>query len=175
MLGTKKLLLLLMKTCQLTSVLINHSGQVFMKANSTGAVKLVPLEVRRERNFFLIFERAFKMIKNGVYFIVIALFDLCKLDHWWRHIVYTKWCKITKIEFLTTFSAWSWSLVQLLQSSQSSMIWPLWHFHGNTMGSRRSPFKGKNQSFPPSRSVICSCSVSGYQRIWTLHSTRRFD
>ena len=53
-----------------------------MKANSTGAVKLVPLEVRRERNFFLIFERAFKMIKNGVYFIVIALFDLCKLDHW---------------------------------------------------------------------------------------------
>jgi len=75
MLGTKKLLLLMMmmKTCQLRRVLINHSGEVFMKANSTGAVKLIPLKVRRVRNFFLIFERAVKMMKNGVYFIVIAL------------------------------------------------------------------------------------------------------
>ena len=34
--------------------------------------------------FFILFERAFKMIKNGIYFIVIALlvaelFNLCKL------------------------------------------------------------------------------------------------
>ena len=43
-------------------------------------------------------------MKNGVYFIVIALlvaelftdFDLCKLDDLWRHSVDTKWCKITK-------------------------------------------------------------------------------
>ena len=85
MLGTKKLLLLLlllmMKTCQLRRVLINYSGEVYVKANSTGAVKLIPLEVRRERNFFLIFERAVKMMKNGIYFIVIALSlsDLSKI------------------------------------------------------------------------------------------------
>ena len=52
------------------------------------------------------------------------------------------------------------------------MICPLWDFHGNIMGSRPSPFKGENQSFPPSRSVICYCCLfSGYERIWTLHST----
>ena len=52
-----------------------------MKANSTGTVKFIPLEVRRERNFFLLFERAFKMMKNGVYVIVIALLvaDLFKI------------------------------------------------------------------------------------------------
>ena len=37
------------------------------------------------------------MMKNGIYFIVIALlvvviqdFGLCKLDNYWRHIVDTK-------------------------------------------------------------------------------------
>ena len=65
-------------------------------------------------------------------------------------------------------------LVQLLHSSQSSMTCPLWHFHGNTMGSRPSPFKEENQSFPPSRSVIWSCcSFNGCEWIWTLHSTSR--
>ena len=66
--------------------------------------------------------------------------------------------------------------LQLLHSSQSSMICPLWHFPFSTMGSRPSSFKGENQSFPPSRSVVCSrCSFSRCERIWALHSpsTRR--
>ena len=47
--------------------------------------------------FIRLLEKAFKMMKNGVYFIVIALFvaelfdfDLCKLDYLWRHIVDAK-------------------------------------------------------------------------------------
>ena len=35
------------------------------------------------RFFIILFERAFKMMKNGIYFIVLALikdFDFCKLD-----------------------------------------------------------------------------------------------
>ena len=59
--------------------------------------------------------------------------------------------------------------VQLFHLSQNSMLCPLRHFHGNTMGSTPSPFKGKNQSFSLSRSVICSCcSFRGCHSIWTL-------
>ena len=107
-------------------------------------------------------------------------FDLCKLDLFNNYQV-TMCHKVVwihkKIEhlsqlFLCRTETFFNSTVQLLHSSQSSMICPLWHFHGNTMGSRPSPFKGENQSFPPSISVICyCCSFTGCERIWTLHST----
>ena len=39
-----------------------------------GMAELQSLKVHMTRNFFIsLFERAFKMMKNGVYFIVIAL------------------------------------------------------------------------------------------------------
>ena len=41
-----------------------------------------------------------------------------------------------------------------------------------TLPWQQNGFKVENQSFPPSRSVICSCcSFSGCERIWTLQST----
>ena len=49
--------------------------------------------------FISSFGRAFKVMKNGVYFIlclVIQDFGLYKSDDLWRHIVDTQWCKITK-------------------------------------------------------------------------------
>ena len=45
--------------------------------------------------FISLFERAFKMMKNGVYFIVIALL-VAELEDLWRHKVDTKWSKISK-------------------------------------------------------------------------------
>ena len=70
---------------------------------------------------------------------VIQDFDLCKLDELSRHSVDTKWCIITKNWLcLTTFS-----VKNLLHSSQSSMICPLWYFHIKTMDSTPSPFKGE--------------------------------
>ena len=64
-------------------------------------------KVTMTRFFIILFERAFKMMKNGIYFIVLALikdFDFCKLDDLWRHNRSTKWCK-TKygIKFETNF------------------------------------------------------------------------
>jgi len=47
--------------------------------------------------FNILFEKAFKMMNNGIYFIVIALikdFGLCKLDDLWRHKRTRKWSKI---------------------------------------------------------------------------------
>ena len=51
-----------------------------------------------------LFKRAFIVMKNGIYFIVIALlvaelfheFDLCKLRDLWHHKVNIKWCKIAR-------------------------------------------------------------------------------
>ena len=60
-------------------------------------------------------------------------------------------------------------MVQLLHLSQSCMICPLWHFRGNTMGSRHSSFNVENQNFPSSRSVICYCwrkSVKLWSNNW---------
>ena len=40
-------------------------------------------KVTMTRFFIILFERAFKMMKNGIYFIVLALiedFGFCKLD-----------------------------------------------------------------------------------------------
>ena len=97
---------------------------------------------------------------------VIQDFDLCKLDDLW-HRMDTKWCKITKNWIsLRTFFVYNWNLAQLLHSSQSSMICSLCYFHDNTMGSTPSPFKGENQSFPPSRSFIWS-SCCFIQWVWT--------
>ena len=99
---------------------------------------------------------------------VIQDFDLCKSYDLRRHRVDTKLCTITK----NLSNLFLYRTVQLLHSSQSYMICPLWHFQGNTMSSRPSPFKGGNQSFPPSRGVICYlCSLSGSERMWTLQST----
>ena len=77
--------------------------------------------------FISLFERDFQMMKNGVYFIVIAVFVaelFKKLEDLWRHKVDTKWCKITKKENLGRLSAKNWNFVQL-HASQSSMICPL--------------------------------------------------
>ena len=78
-------------------------------------------KVLMKPDFFkiILFERALKMMKNGVYFIVIALlvtnlFNLCKLDDLWHHNVDTKWCKTTKKWLsLAYFSLENWNLVQL--------------------------------------------------------------
>jgi len=46
--------------------------------------KIISATFKVTRFFFFLFERAFKMMKNGIHFIVIALiksFDLCKLDY----------------------------------------------------------------------------------------------
>ena len=136
-----------------------------------------------KRNFLPAYSnREFKMMKNGLYFIVIAplvakLFKIlinanlmtCDVTMWTQSDV-----KSQKMKSLSRLSLYRTQTVRLLHSSQTSMICPLWHFHGNTMGSRPSPFKEENQSFPPSRSVIWSCcSFSGCERIGTLHSTSR--
>ena len=90
-------------------------------------------------------------MKNGISFIVVELFMHNLLEDvtmWKKSDV-----KSQKMEHL-------WSLFQYIRTEPLNscftchMLCPPWHFHGNTMGSTSSPFKGKNQSFSPSRSVI---------------------
>ena len=131
--------------------------------------------------FITLLERAFKMMKNGVYFIVIAflvaelckLFVLCELDDLWRHIVDTKWCQITKkwnisedficIELkLCTVVAFTTTFHDI-----STVIFPWQH-----NGLQALSIQKIKSDFSPSRSVICSCCLfSGYDLIWSLHST----
>ena len=62
-----------------------------------------------EANFFIIlFGRAFKMMKNGIFFSWLPSYArvwFMQIRDLWRHFVDTKWCKITKnLISLTTFS-----------------------------------------------------------------------
>jgi len=92
-----------------------------------------------------------------------------------HHNVDTKWRKITKIDSLMhdffCIELKLFKVVTLITKFHvymSPMTFP-WQI---TTGSRPSPFKGQNQSFPPSRSVICfCCSFNGCEWIWTVHST----
>ena len=81
--------------------------------------------------FISLFEIAFKMTKNGVYFIMIALLVaelckiliLCKLEDLWRHNVDTDVKPQKSWISLKTFSVKNWNFAHLLQPSHSSLIW----------------------------------------------------
>ena len=95
-------------------------------------------------------------------------FDLCKSGDLWCQYGY-KVVLNHKTEYLSRLFLHRTETVQLLHSSQSSILCPQWHFHGSTMGSRPSPLKGENQSYLSSRRVIRSCcSFSVCEWIWTL-------
>ena len=128
----------------------------------------------------MLLERAFKIIKNGVYFIVIALLvaELFKIliyanqisvtsqqehkvvqNHKKLNISHNFFCMELKLSTVVTL---------LTKFHEMSFV----TFPCNRMGPRPSPFKVENQSFPPSRGVICSCcSFSRCERICTLQST----
>jgi len=114
---------------------------------------------------FILFKRDFKMLKIAL--LVADLFKIVICANWITCEVTTaiqSGAKITKkLNISHDFFCIELKLsTVVIHSSQSSMIFPLWHFHGNIMGSRPSPYKEENQSFPPSRSIICSCcSFSG--------------
>ena len=126
--------------------------------------------------FIILFERAFKMMKNGLYFIVIALLvaDLFQVLIYANQISVTsqKGNKVVQnhkklnISFDFFCIELKLSTVVMLFTKfhdMSTVTFPWQH--------RPSPFKGENQSFPPSRSVICSCCLfSRCERIWTLQS-----
>ena len=122
------------------------------------------------KSFIFLFERAFKMIKNVVFFVVALL--VAELDYLWSHSVDHKvLSNHKKLDVSHYFFCIELKLgmVQLLHLSQSCMICPLWHFRGNTMGSRHSSFNVENQNFPHSRSVICYCwrkSVKLWSNNW---------
>ena len=103
---------------------------------------------------------------------VIQDFDLYKLDDLWRHNVDTKWC-IIKIEYLSRLFLYrteTYSTVVTLITKfhdMSTVTFPCQHNGLHALSIQRGKI-----SFFPSRSVICSCcSFTGYERIWTLHST----
>ena len=73
------------------------------KRNETG-ITAFRSESAYDMRFFILFEKAFKMINKGVYFIVIALLLPSYSRFWFMQIrglashqsVDSKWCKITK-------------------------------------------------------------------------------
>jgi len=70
------------------------------------------IEVQVKQFFYYLIRKSFQNDEEWHLFYcdstlgcrVIQDFDLCKLDALWHHNVDTKWCKITKIDSLMTFS-----------------------------------------------------------------------
>ena len=56
---------------------------------------------------------------------VIQGFDLCKLDYLWRHMVDTKWCKITRNGTSLKHFCIELKLLEFLYSLPTAMIWPI--------------------------------------------------
>ena len=113
------------------------------------------------------------MIKNGIYFIVIALL----LAELFKILIYADYvtCDVTmltqsgvksqKIEYLPCFLYKTGTLYSCFTQSfiVSTVTFPWQH-----NGLQALSIQRENQSFPPSRSVICyCCSFSRCARIWT--------
>ena len=129
-----------------------------------------PIKVPMTWNFLLSYSKELSKWR-GVAFILLWLSTLgCLVIQDFDLTMWTQsGVKSPKNKCLTTF--FCVELKQLLHSHKVPWYVHCDNFHGNTMGSRPSPFKRENQSFPPSRSVICSCSFSVCEQMWTSHST----
>ena len=123
--------------------------------------------------FTSLFERAFKMMNNGVYFIMIALL-VAKFFNMTCDVIIivdTKWCKITKNGIYRLFLYRTDTLYFVALPTKfhdiSTVTFP-WQHNGLQVLSNHKMKSG----FSPSRSVICSCCLfSGCELMWTLHST----
>ena len=125
------------------------SGWQVWKSMETLKKWTIVFKVLMKRIFYYLILKSFQNDKESRLFYcdstldcrVIQDFDLCKLDDFWRHNMDTKWCTmhITKnqvalITISNDFFCIALKLIVQLDSSQSCIICPLWHFHGNTIG-----------------------------------------
>ena len=103
---------------------------------------------------------------------VIQGFDLCKLDYLWRHMVDTKWCKITRNGTSLKHFCIELKLLEFLYSLPTAMIWPIVTFPWQCNVLWSLSIQRVKSEFPYPIRVICSwCSLSGCERIWTLNIT----
>ena len=133
---------------------------------------MVSVKVYMTKFFMSLFERVFKMMKNGIFFHcdstlgcrVIQYFDLCKLDDFWPHTVDTKWFKITKMEYL-----WMRFLFRI-ETSYGCYIHlkvPLTQWAPGPF-----PLKGKIRVFLHQKVLFARVVHSvGFEHTWALHST----
>ena len=134
---------------------------------------------------FISCERSFKVVKNGVYFIVIAFLvaELFKILIYANYMTgdVTMW---TQSGVLSHKKNKSLSRLFLKELKPSTVVTLITKFrdmstvtfptatHGNPRQHNGLPLHSNGKTFPPVRRVICSCcSLSGCERIWTLHST----
>ena len=115
--------------------------------------------------FLFLFERAFQVMKNGVYFIVIALF----IAELFKILIYANYmtCDVTTGKVVRNHKKLNISRnFFCIELKLSAVVTLITKFHMSTVifpwqdnGSRPSPFKRENQSFPPLKSVICFCCL----------------
>ena len=112
-----------------------------------------------------LFERAFQVMKNGVYFIVIALL----IAELFKILIYANYmtCDVTTGKVVRNHKKLNISRnFFCIELKLSAVVTLITKFHMSTVifpwqhnGSRPSPFKRENQSFPPLKSVICFCCL----------------
>ena len=124
-------------------------------------------------NFFISsIERAFKTMKNGMYFIVIALlvaelFKMtCNITLWAQNDVNPQKNGISLKTFFIELKLCTVVALNTKFHDISTVTFP-WQWNGLQALS----IQKLKSEFSPSRSVVCSCCLfSGCELIWTLRS-----
>ena len=132
------------------------------------------IKVYMTRNFYKLMRKSFQNDEKWRLFYCQSTFGSRVIQNdLWRHIVDTKWCKITKKWNISEdFFCIELKLCTVVAISTkfhdiSTVTFPWQH-----NGLQALSIQKIKSEFSPSRSVICSCCLfSGCELIWTLHST----